>query len=119
MVHYQYILRSLTVHLVAKTIEGGKDLMLLGKFNFLAGTDFVYVIIICMRSLFYHNIAEIIVKKDSTIDKCQQGFRVCNFHFKYQQLHTEIKQNPKQVMNYPSVKKFMNSVQTKQSALEG
>ena len=72
-----------------------------------------------MKNLFYHNIVEIIVKKDSAIDKSQQGFRLCNFHFKYQQLHREIKRNPKQVPNFPSVKKFMNSVQTKQSALEG
>ena len=41
------------------------------------------------------------------------------FILKYQQLHCKLKQNSKQVLNFPSPKKFMNSVQAEQSALEG
>ena len=104
--HYQYILRSLRVRLVAKAIEITLGyyhllrrpyailehtcfhcLVLLakctsGKFELLAGIDFVYSIIICTRSLFYHNFVEIMLEKNSTTDKCQQVFRVCYFHFK-------------------------------------
>ena len=45
------------------------------------------------------------------------GFAI--FILRYQQLYRKLKQNPKEVLNLPSVKKFMNSVQAKRSALEG
>ena len=45
------------------------------------------------------------------------GFAI--FILRYQQLHRKLKQNPKQVLNLLSVKKFMNSVQAKRSTLEG
>ena len=45
------------------------------------------------------------------------GFAI--FILRYQQLYRKLKQNPKQVLNLPSVKTFMNSVQAKRSALEG
>ena len=59
------------------------------------------------------------VQKGSTRDKCQQTFRVCNFHFKITATLQKAQENPKQLLTLPSVKKFVNSLQAKQSAFEG
>ena len=81
--------------------------ILLGKEEILVGTNAGYSIIICMRNLFCHNFKEIM----------HSGF--ATFILRYQQLHRKLKQNPKQVLNLPSIKKFMNYAPAKQSALEG
>ena len=57
-------------------------------------------------------------KKTPPQTKANKHLEFAIFILRYDQLYRKLKQNPKQVLNLPSVKMFMNSVQTKRSALE-
>ena len=79
------------------------------KFELLSLTVFVYLIIICMRSVFYHNFIKIILKKTPPLTNANKHLGFATFILKYQQLHRKLKQNPQKFLNLPSVKKLEQS----------
>ena len=117
--HYHHILRSLRVHLVAKAIEvtfgyppSKKTLfhfrtcMLYKKGNLSFWQELIlFIQLLFVRAVFfYHNLVENMLEKDSTTDKCQPALGFATFVWRYKQLHRKFEQNPKQVLNLPSVK---------------